>query len=325
MAKLNTTFQNDVQMTGYVFNSDFRKGVTKATNKWHPNEGYISGTVNVATDDQALNVVPVNFFAYEKRTDKDGNKIPNETYETLEQIISGQTYERVANQAMKVRISGTVDTNDFYSTRNNKLITSQRVNGRFIHIANQNMTVTPASFNVNMVVVGAVEKEPEGRAPFMEVKGYVFNYNGSRLFPVTFECYDSSGINFIQSLDVSSSNPSVLNLWGNIQTTIIELQSAEQEAVSAGFGVRPSVSTGMTKTIRSWVITGADAERCPQFGEEPFTKAIVKNLVDERNVRLQTMQQQAEFKSTPRSNNMVQRSQTVAPSDYIINDEDIPF
>lgn len=317
----NDVFQNSVQMTGYVFNSNLRKGVTKATNQWHPNEEYISGTVNVATDDQALNVVPVNFFVYEKRSDRDGNKIPNDTYQTLDQIIDGQTYERVGNQAMKVRISASVDTNDFYSTRNNRMVTSQRVNGRFIHLMPPNTSVTPASFNVNMVMLGVTDREVEGRPPFVDVKGYVFNYNGSRLFPVTFECHDESGINFVQSLDASSSNPVVLNVWGNIQTTIIELQNAEQEAVASGFGVRPAVSSNSTRTVRSWVVTGADSEACPQFGDSaPFTKSDMKRLVDERNVRLQSMQQGSNYRSAQPA---VTRQQMTTQS--VVDDEEIPF
>ena len=65
--KKNTEYQNDVNLTGFVFSANFRTGTSKATSKWHPNEGYISGNLNIATDEDAMNVVPVNFFEYENR------------------------------------------------------------------------------------------------------------------------------------------------------------------------------------------------------------------------------------------------------------------
>ena len=146
--KGNNEFQNTVAVTGYVHSMNFRTGTSKATSKWHPNENYISGNLHVATDDSAMNVVPVNFFVYENRNDKDGNTIPNETYQTLVQIMNGPTFEDSGTKATKVRITGSVDSNDFYSTRTDEVIQAQRVNGRFIHIAQPGINVTPASFDV---------------------------------------------------------------------------------------------------------------------------------------------------------------------------------
>lgn len=290
--KKNTEYQNDVNLTGFVFSANFRTGTSKATSKWHPNEGYISGNLNIATDEDAMNVVPVNFFVYENRNNKDGDTVPNETYQTLLQIMNGPTYETAGDKAPKVRISATVDTNDFYSSRTDDIVSAQRVNGRFIHVMSPGTSVTPANFDVNAVVTSAVEREVEGRDPYLDVRGYVFNYNGTRLFPVRFECRDKSGQSFLLGMEPSSTNPVVMNIWGSIQTTVIEKAPAEQEEVANGFGVRPVISGNNVSTVRSWVITGADTGCVPEFGDvAPFTKNDMKRLIDERNVRLEEVKQ----------------------------------
>lgn len=332
--KKNTEYQNDVNLTGFVFSANFRTGTSKATSKWHPNEGYISGNLNVATDEDAMNVVPVNFFVYENRNNKDGDPVPNETYQTLLQIMNGPTYETAGDKAPKVRISATVDTNDFYSSRTDDIVSAQRVNGRFIHLMSPGTNVTPANFDVNAVVTSAVEREVEGRDPYLDVRGYVFNYNGTRLFPVRFECQDKSGQSFLLGLEPSSANPVVMNLWGSIQTTVIEKIPAEQEEVANGFGVRPVISGNNVSTVRSWVITGADTGCVPEFGDvAPFTKNDMKRLIDERNVRLEEVKQsgmaragKSAFTGTSVKKAPAQVfAQKTSASDIYDMDGDIPF
>lgn len=332
--KKNTEYQNDVNLTGFVFSANFRTGTSKATSKWHPNEGYISGNLNIATDEDAMNVVPVNFFVYENRRNKDDDIVPNETYQTLLQIMNGPTYETAGDKAPKVRISATVDTNDFYSSRTDDIVSAQRVNGRFIHVMSPGTSVTPANFDVNAVVTSAVEREVEGRDPYLDVRGYVFNYNGTRLFPVRFECQDKSGQSFLLGLEPSSTNPVVMNIWGSIQTTVIEKAPAEQEEVANGFGVRHVISGNNVSTVRSWVITGADTGCVPEFGDvAPFTKNDMKRLIDERNVRLEEVKQsgmaragKSAFSDTTAKKAPAQVfAQKTSASDIYDMDGDIPF
>ena len=332
--KKNTEYKNDVNLTGFVFSANFRTCTSKATIKWHPNEGYISGNLNIATDEDAMNVVPVNFFVYENRRNKDDDIVPNETYQTLLQIMNGPTYETAGDKAPKVRISATVDTNDFYSSRTDDIVSAQRVNGRFIHVMSPGTSVTPANFDVNAVVTSAVEREVEGRDPYLDVRGYVFNYNGTRLFPVRFECQDKSGQSFLLGLEPSSTNPVVMNIWGSIQTTVIEKAPAEQEEVANGFGVRPVISGNNVSTVRSWVITGADTGCVPEFGDvAPFTKNDMKRLIDERNVRLEEVKQsgmaragKSAFSDTTAKKAPAQVfAQKTSASDIYDMDGDIPF
>lgn len=326
--KRNTEFLNDFTVTGYVYNHNFRTGMSKPTAKWHPNERYVSGRLNVLTDDEGLNVVPVNFFVYENKTDRDGNVVPDETYKTLTQIMTGATFEDSGTHAQKVRVSGSVDSNDFYSTRNDEVVQAQRVNGRFVHIVQPGLSVTPAKFDVKTVLTSAVYREVEGRDPFLDIRGYVFNYNGSRVFPFRCECRDSSGISFIEGLEPSSSNPATCHVWGEIQNTVIEKPPAEQEAVTSGFGVRPTVSGYDTKTVLSWVIVGADTSDMPEFGDHAvYCRDGMKRLVDERNVRLEQVKQsgmaragKASFGAAPTASYRAGSSAGAA-----VYDSDLPF
>lgn len=323
-------FQNDVTFTGYVFSMNFRTGVSRTTSKWHPNEAYISGNLHVATDDNATNVVPINFFVYEKRNNRDGGAVPNETYQTLKQLMDMPTFETAGTSAPKVRISGSVDTNDFYSTRTSSMVSAQRVSGRFVHIATPGLNVTPAGFDVNTIVTSTVEREEEGRDPFLDVRGYVFNYNGSRIFPVRFECRDQGGIDFLLGLDASSSNPVAVNLWGEIQTTLIVKQNEAEEAAVSGFGVRPTISGNQVSTLRSWVITGADTSGLSEFGTtDVFSSVGLKKLIDERNVRLEQLKQSGIERASGgagfQTAKPAAKPRAAAKTSAEIYDDDLPF
>lgn len=299
--KTQNQFQNDMNIVGFIFNSNLKFGTTKPTNRWHPNENFISGTVNVATDENAMTVVPVNFFAYETRKDRDGKIVSNDTYEILRQISSsGACYEKMGPSAMRVRISASVDTNDFYSTRKGDVVSTQRASGRFIHIMSPDTKIGPATFNVNLVANSVFMKEPEDAEPYLEIGGYVFNYNGTRVFPVKFECHDKSGIDFFQDLNICRSEPPcVVNVWGKINTTVVEKPAPEAEAVSAGFGVRPvAISDNKSKTIHSWVVDGADIDCVPRFGTvEPFTIDKMKELINERLARMNEVKANGESRA----------------------------
>lgn len=288
----NTVYKNNVNVSGYVFSASIRTGVTSPSAS-RPNAEYISGTINVATDEQATTTVPVNFFTYKSRIDRStGREVPNDTYTAIEQIASGLTFEQVGTQALKVRAVGSLDTNDFYSTRNEEMVAAQRVRGGFMHV-DATARVQDTTFDVNMVATSAVEKERAGQPSYLEVKGYVFNYNGSRLFPITLECHDDDGIGYLMSLDISNRNPVVMNAWGHVGSTIIELPHND-EAVTTGFGVRPRTNADSTRTYRTWFLDGIDVSRVPEFGtQEPFTNEAMRKLLDEREVMLEGIKQKA--------------------------------
>lgn len=293
--KKNNDFANDVNINGYVFNHTLKTWTNKPTDQWHPGETSIVGTINVAVDDDAMTIVPVRFRVYETRKDfKTGSVVQNESFNTLKQVMEGKTYEVCGCDAVKLRITGTITSNDFYSTRTDEVVSSQQIEGRFLHIdANAKSGCT---FSVKTVLIGAKESDDGDK---VTVRGYAFNYSGSKVYPVMFDVFDEGGVKFILDQNITSGEPATAEVWGHIVSTAIEQPMDDDEAnVVSGFGVRPKVRSTNVRTVRTWVVDGADFDGMPQFGEQaPFTRDDMKRLVLERNESLERVKQRGQAKA----------------------------
>lgn len=273
MAKAN--FLNNVSIRGYVFSTrNLEKRVSKAGNE------YIGGVLNVATDDNAMNVVPVN-FTYVTPTYRNGN--PNATYQYLESVINGEvkTYEAVGVDAGRVRIDGDIEVNDWIS-RDGNMTSSKRVRGSFVHALNANEPIgdSPATFECDMLAQSAVERESRDGSTYLEVRGFVFNYRGD-LVPVNFSVTSEGGRQFFENEDISTASPYFGKVWGDIKSTIVQSQR-EVDTSSVGFGTQRVETT--SSTIRTWEIAGANVNL--GLGEDTITTDELK-AADER--RQQTL------------------------------------
>ena len=76
---------NSVHVEGYVFSLDKLQKYVTGPNSKNPGTEYIRGAINVLTDNEGLNVVPV-YFSYVTETYGASGK-PNETFKVLSQII----------------------------------------------------------------------------------------------------------------------------------------------------------------------------------------------------------------------------------------------
>lgn len=293
----NTNFTNDVNVNGYIFSAKIRTGVASQNSKYHAGEHYASATINVATDEDATCVIPVDMFAYENRLDRKTNQtVRNSTYDTIINLVNAKTYETCGKEADKTRITGSLACNDFYSNRTNQMVTTQRVNGSYMH-NDFRATVEPATFDVKIAAVKVSERQ-DGNG--VDVRGYAFNFSGSRMFPVIFSCDNPDGVDFLLSLDASTSHPVMLHVWGNVTTTLVERKQTEAEStISNGFGVKASVRPGSARTVNTWAILGATTDDMPEFGsEEPFTVKSFKEMMDSRNVYLESLKQRAMTRQT---------------------------
>lgn len=220
---------------------------------------FINGTIDVATDDECLNVITVN-FTYVTETTKAGAK--NATYAALKTIIdSGKTI--VANgptEATMVRINTALGLNDFYTNRNGDevLVSVKRNDGGFVTIVNKlDDPSTRNKFECDMLITGTriveADEEKHIAEDYLVVKGAVFNFRNA-LLPVEFIVKGAGGIKYFESLEASSTNPVFTKVWGNIECqTIIDKREEE-----TAFG-EPSIKE-YTRTIREWVITGCAKE-----------------------------------------------------------------
>lgn len=309
-------FKNTMNVRGYVY--DYKRlNVREDRN----GKVYISGELQIATDEDAYNIVPVEFFSYAAYTDKKtGQEKPTATFELLNALLSGdkKTYMQVGTEATRVRIDGSIDVNDWVN-RDGELVASNRVRGSFIHELNANEPLNGgAGFDTDVLLTSAVEREPEDGAPYMVVKGYTFNFRGDFL-PITMYIRNPNGIAFMNDLDVSQKNPFLTSVSGSIVTNTT---TRKKQIESAWGDVKEVVSTG--KPFRTWEIDIMHTVSY-QFGDEGvLTLEEVKAGLDAREQRIQEQlarRSGAAYAAAP------QQTAKPAPAkvDNFDDDEDIPF
>lgn len=268
MAKAN--FTNNVSVRGYVFSHTLQARETA-------DYKYISGLLNVATDDEALNVVPVNFFVREKT--KSGGT--NATYANLKQIIdTNNTFENAGTDALRVRIDGAIDVNDFYN-REGELVTGKRVRGSFCHFLNATESMTPATqFEADVLLQAAVERESNDGSPYLSLQGFAFNYRGDVL-PVSFSISSPEGMAFFENEDISAANPYFGKVWGDIRSNVV-VTKQEADDAQAAFGAPMVHET--SRTFRTWEVVGANVNS--GMDESTITQEELEKGIKEREVRL---------------------------------------
>ena len=263
---MKNNFENSVDVRGWVFNHTLAKKVSKKGVE------YIGGSINVATDVDAVNVVPVNFM-YVVPTFKNGK--PNSTYSFLEQIINeNNTYEMNGASATKIRIDGDVECNDFV-TREGEMASPKRVRGSFAHPETGDIaTVGCAKFKTDMLIEGYQEVEVENGDNYGRIRGYVFNFKNDFL-PVDYTIRTAGGMSYFEKADISVSEPMLTKVWGNIVCTTIENRTETENAFGA-----PTVNV-TTRTLRAWDIEGASVDPM-EFGDESTmtTEDVTKGKAD---------------------------------------------
>lgn len=324
-------FINQADINGYVFDYDLEKKITGAQSK-NPNTEYIRGNVQIATDEDAVNVVKVS-FTYVTPTRRDGKS--NENYETLEAIMkSDKTLNKGAStdEVMKVRIRCDLASNDFMG-KDGQLVEAKDVVGRFVHFYKPNETVSFSSaFEAEAFIQSAAMRESDS-GDYMELKGFVFRYNGSCIFPVTFSVPGEQGQAFFEGQDISSSEPYFGKVWGHIKTTVQKVEREVDES-EVGFGSAPAVGFS-TRTFRSWDVEGANINLGAD-NEEVITMDDMKRLAKERaetvaNVRKRWEESQNKstgFGSAPTPAPKPKKAApkvTKAPEFEDGDDEDFPF
>lgn len=298
---MKNNFVNKVNIEGYVFSIEDNRGFNKLAkaetgpNSKNPGSPYIRGVVNIATDDEGLNVVPV-YFTYVIPTYKNGN--PNATYETLAEMIDMdaagtlKTFVNSGTDAMKVRVDGDIELNDWLDREGN-MVASKRVRGSFLH------TVTApfnpkATFEAEMLISNAATREVENGDDYMSLNGYVFNFRGDVL-PISFSVNGEAGIKYFEDQDISSTNPLFTRIWGNMITNVI----GSEKVVESAFGAPKVEST--TRTLSAWNVDGCSTESLEFDSESTITKDELKQKLQERETRVQTEKMRQEQRRNNKS------------------------
>ena len=247
---------------------------------------FIGGTLDVATDDDCLNIVTINFTYVTEVTSK-GTK--NDTYAALKNIIENGKTVLVDGKdaATLVKIDTALGVNDFYTSRNGEevLVTAKRNEGGFVHIVNKlGDAATRNTFEMDMLINGTrlVEADEERNIPadYLVVKGAVFNFRNA-LLPVEFVVKNPSGIKYFDSLGVDGSNMIFTKVWGKINSETVKTSREEESA----FG--ESKVTEYERTIKEWVITGTANEAYEMDDEQNgITLDEIRKALADREVYL---------------------------------------
>lgn len=257
-------WKNSVEVNGYVYSHTLQVKKTGEHSRV-PGTEFITGTVNVAIDDEMLTVIPVNFgyvTEFFNKKNADGTQKKNDTFALLKRLIdNNEVVENIAYGAagaMHIRIQGDIECNDFISRKTGELVSTQRIRGSFAHTG-YTSDKKMARFKTDMLITNYAEKESEDGEPlYGTLSGYVFNYR-NEFMPVKFTVRVENGMKYFEDQDVAAE-PMLTNVWGEIVNTTVERKIEAETAFGA-----PSVSS-TTKSFRSWDVLCAYEPY--DFGEE---------------------------------------------------------
>lgn len=253
---------NKSHIEGLLYQHNLEKKVS-GPNATNPGVEFISGNIEIATDDAITNIVPVH-FTYVTATTSKGN--PNATYTTLMNIINGSccsVMEHGEDKAAKLRIDSAIGLNEFYSDRNGteELVSVKRNEGGFVHVVsaldeNENARNT---FEVDIIITNVRHIDADEEKNISEkaiIKGAIFDFRKS-LLPVEFSATDPRAISYFEALEASAKNPVFTRLKGQQISETVVRKIEEQSAFGA-----PSVRE-VKNTRKDFVINWAK--------EEPYT------------------------------------------------------
>lgn len=281
---------NRTHIEGWLYDNDLALKESGPTSK-NPGTQFISGTIQIATDDEQTNIVPVH-FTYITATTSKGNQ--NATFGILNDIINGK-YKSVmkddAASAAKLRIDSAIGLNDFYTDRNGEeiLVSAKRNEGGFVHVTNELAEDEKArnTFEADMLITGVTRVEADEERQLPEkviVKGAIFDFRKA-LLPLEFSATNPNAMNYFEGLGASSKEPVFTKVWGRQISETITKTYVEESA----FG-EDSVRE-VKSSRKDFVITGAAREPYVWDDAETITAAELTQAMQDREVYLATVKQ----------------------------------
>lgn len=282
---------NKVTINGYVYDISKLSIRTSGPNSKNPGTEFIMGDIQVAVDEEGLNVVPVH-FNYTTGVYAKSGKV-NNTFVAMKQMIEEpKTWLKDGkDEAYKVSIDCCLDVNDFVNSEG-EMVAAPRVTGNFLSIVtNFGDDDHRNKFIADMIItrVTHVEADPERNIDkdFIRMSGCVFNYRNG-IIPVEFTVRDPQGMEYFENLDASGSNPVYHKVWGHIFNNTIKIERTEESA----FG-QAAVTTYERKS-RDWCVDGASKIPYDFDDEETITADELTKAMQDREVYLATVKKDHE-------------------------------
>ena len=273
---------NEVHGEGYLYEYDL-----KVRHSDKNNTDFISGKISLATDEDCQNIVEYHFVYVTPVYSKSGKQNPN--FGLLKNIIDSGKNKTVMGagkeNALKLRVDGTVGLNDFWSARDEQIVSVIRNEASFINQAtNLNQDLRKRNtFKTDFVITGTFRKEADEEKSIPEhlvVKGATFNSFSKALLPVSYVVYNPSAIDYFESLEIDASHPAFTKVWGSICSqefvTKIETKSAFGE----------DLVEERTTTRKEYVITGAQSDCYEWDSEDTLLASELKQAMSNRELHL---------------------------------------
>lgn len=270
-------------------------------NSKNPGTKYISGNLNIAVDEDGMNVINIHFTYVTAVTSK-GNK--NSTFTTLNKIIDNPENTWITggkDNAFKVKVDTALALNDFYAN-DGTLVSAKRNEGGFVSFVNELCPIEDRNtFQMDMVInrVQRVEADEEKgiKEDYLKLCGAVFNFKND-LLPVEFIVKNVTGIVYFENLDISPKNIIYTKVWGHINNQVLKTQKVEESAFGDTFVIPQE------RQIREWVVTGT-AKVPYDFGDESvLTEKELTEAMQNREVYLADVKKrQDEYNASKQASN----------------------
>lgn len=263
----------------------------------NPGTEFISGIINIATDEAGLNVVPVKFTYVTGVYGSSGKANPN--FGILKNILeNGKTWvDQGKDAATKIKVDGSIGLNEFYVNENgeDRLVSAKVNEGSFVTILNE----LPADegdrtkFTTDMLITRINHKDADGdkiKEDYTVVGGAIFNFR-NEILPIEYIVRNPQGMAYFESLELDVE-PIYTKVWGKINCSTTTTTTTEESA----FG-EASVRT-FEKKVREWIISGCSREGYNYGEEEVLTHEDITKAMANREINLAEMKKRnEEFKA----------------------------
>ena len=281
---------NETHIEGYLYDHSLELKVSGENSK-KPGTQFIQGEIQVATDNECLNIVSVH-YTYVTATTSKGSA--DSRWAVLNNIINGvygTVMAKGKDNAAKVRIDSAIALNDFYVDREGQetLVSAKRNEAGFIHVVDSiaEDEKTRNTFKTDMIITNVrhVDADEDKKLPERAiVKGAIFDFRGA-LLPVEFTATNSGAINYFEGLDASAKEPVFTKVWGR-QISEVVVRKIVEESAFGDASVRE-----VRNSHKDWVITGASQEPYVWDDESTITAAELTKAMSDRETYLAGIKQ----------------------------------
>ena len=284
---------NQVHLEGRIFSHDLAIKTVQNADSTNYGKEFIAGNIEIAVDEEGLNVIPVH-FTYVTETTKAGAKSP--TYTALKKIIDeNRTWaDQGKDKAQKIQVNSALALNDFYNA-NDELVSAKVNEGGFVTLLPDTAELRPEkernTFNTDIVItsVKKVEKDEEKNITeeYDIVRGAIFNFR-NEILPLEYTIKLATGMKYFEDKAPSASAPLFTRVWGNINSKTKTVTQTQESA----FG--EAAVTTYTRKEKEWLITGALNEAY-DFGDEAvLTAEELKKAMQDREIHLADVKKRAD-------------------------------